>query len=146
MFKRFNGRVRWIPHNKNPSDGLTKIKGAHLDPLMDLLRTGFYTLTVEEIELQNRAKEKEAKGGYMPRNKSTGQSKPSERLSQKFTPSQATRGPSPPAGSLFSKNKVGGTGTALGTGKRLSLIHISEPTRPRLISYAVFCLKKKKKQ
>ena len=27
----------------------------------------------------------------------------------------------------------------------LSLIHISEPTRPRLISYAVFCLKKKNK-
>ena len=26
-----------------------------------------------------------------------------------------------------------------------ALIHISEPTRPRLISYAVFCLKKKKK-
>ena len=29
------------------------------------------------------------------------------------------------------------------TVKVLSLIHISEPTRPRLISYAVFCLKKK---
>ena len=28
-------------------------------------------------------------------------------------------------------------------GYHLSLIHISEPTRPRLISYAVFCLKKK---
>ena len=28
----------------------------------------------------------------------------------------------------------------------LSLIHISEPTRRRGISYAVFCLKKKKKQ
>ncbi len=27
---------------------------------------------------------------------------------------------------------------------RLSLIHISEPTRLALISYAVFCLKKKK--
>ena len=27
---------------------------------------------------------------------------------------------------------------------RLSLIHISEPTRPLYISYAVFCLKKKK--
>ena len=27
----------------------------------------------------------------------------------------------------------------------LSLIHISEPTRLRRISYAVFCLKKKKK-
>ena len=29
--------------------------------------------------------------------------------------------------------------------KDLSLIHISEPTRPLYISYAVFCLKKKKK-
>eukprot|EP00831_Metopus_contortus_P007635 TRINITY_DN12913_c0_g1_i2.p1 TRINITY_DN12913_c0_g1~~TRINITY_DN12913_c0_g1_i2.p1 ORF type:complete len:106 (-),score=20.71 TRINITY_DN12913_c0_g1_i2:51-368(-) len=28
----------------------------------------------------------------------------------------------------------------------LSLIHISEPTRPLYISYAVFCLKKKKKR
>ena len=28
----------------------------------------------------------------------------------------------------------------------LSLIHISEPTRPEPISYAVFCLKKKKKR
>ena len=27
----------------------------------------------------------------------------------------------------------------------LSLIHISEPTRPERISYAVFCLKKKKR-
>ena len=30
--------------------------------------------------------------------------------------------------------------------QNLSLIHISEPTRPRLISYAVFCLKKKWKK
>ena len=29
-------------------------------------------------------------------------------------------------------------------GKYLSLIHISEPTRQEAISYAVFCLKKKK--
>ena len=29
-------------------------------------------------------------------------------------------------------------------GLYLSLIHISEPTRPERISYAVFCLKKKK--
>ena len=28
----------------------------------------------------------------------------------------------------------------------LSLIHISEPTRLGMISYAVFCLKKKKKE
>ena len=32
------------------------------------------------------------------------------------------------------------------TGGRLSLIHISEPTRRRGISYAVFCLKKKKRK
>src|SRR5450756_2791295 len=31
------------------------------------------------------------------------------------------------------------------TGRMLSLIHISEPTRLGMISYAVFCLKKKKK-
>src|SRR5660397_69477 len=30
--------------------------------------------------------------------------------------------------------------------KHLSLIHISEPTRLRRISYAVFCLKKKKQK
>src|SRR5450756_3056390 len=30
--------------------------------------------------------------------------------------------------------------------RRLSLIHISEPTRLGMISYAVFCLKKKKKK
>src|SRR5665648_1233612 len=30
--------------------------------------------------------------------------------------------------------------------KKLSLIHISEPTRLGMISYAVFCLKKKKKK
>src|SRR5450756_2043939 len=33
-----------------------------------------------------------------------------------------------------------------GSNRRLSLIHISEPTRLGMISYAVFCLKKKKKQ
>ena len=31
-------------------------------------------------------------------------------------------------------------------GEALSLIHISEPTRLGMISYAVFCLKKKKKK
>src|SRR5665213_2920260 len=34
--------------------------------------------------------------------------------------------------------------TVLAMGKYLSLIHISEPTRQAEISYAVFCLKKKK--
>src|SRR5450759_5749865 len=35
---------------------------------------------------------------------------------------------------------------AVQAGPDLSLIHISEPTRLGMISYAVFCLKKKKKK
>ena len=35
-------------------------------------------------------------------------------------------------------------GTRIPRGESLSLIHISEPTRRTPISYAVFCLKKKK--
>ena len=34
--------------------------------------------------------------------------------------------------------------TTVGWSSLLSLIHISEPTRPLYISYAVFCLKKKR--
>ena len=34
----------------------------------------------------------------------------------------------------------------IASNNNLSLIHISEPTRLGMISYAVFCLKKKKKQ
>src|SRR5450756_2664758 len=45
--------------------------------------------------------------------------------------SNAVPGRDPPAGSAQSQY--------------LSLIHISEPTRLGMISYAVFCLKKKKK-
>eukprot|EP00831_Metopus_contortus_P024030 TRINITY_DN21052_c0_g1_i2.p1 TRINITY_DN21052_c0_g1~~TRINITY_DN21052_c0_g1_i2.p1 ORF type:complete len:134 (-),score=30.15 TRINITY_DN21052_c0_g1_i2:40-441(-) len=36
-------------------------------------------------------------------------------------------------------------GAVITRARDLSLIHISEPTRPLYISYAVFCLKKKKK-
>ena len=46
------------------------------------------------------------------------------------------------AGSAGSRRTTAGTTTASGA---LSLIHISEPTRQAEISYAVFCLKKKKK-
>ena len=30
MLRRMFGRCRWIPHNFNPADGLTKLKGANL--------------------------------------------------------------------------------------------------------------------
>ena len=52
IMKRQKGRSRWIPHNNNPSDGLTKLKGAHLEPLMDLLTTGFYHLKTEAAQLK----------------------------------------------------------------------------------------------
>eukprot|EP00831_Metopus_contortus_P016319 TRINITY_DN16822_c0_g1_i1.p1 TRINITY_DN16822_c0_g1~~TRINITY_DN16822_c0_g1_i1.p1 ORF type:complete len:106 (-),score=8.28 TRINITY_DN16822_c0_g1_i1:19-336(-) len=45
---------------------------------------------------------------------------------------------------LFSRLRL--LGTHVLCVDTLSLIHISEPTRPLYISYAVFCLKKKKKQ
>eukprot|EP00973_Karenia_brevis_P093599 12418077-Karenia_brevis.AAC.1 len=40
--KRMHGRCRWVPHNCNSADALTKLKGAHLAPLMELLRSGMY--------------------------------------------------------------------------------------------------------
>ena len=40
--------------------------------------------------------------------------------------------------------QVDAEGYRLNAAGALSLIHISEPTRPLYISYAVFCLKKKK--
>src|SRR5450756_3013758 len=43
-------------------------------------------------------------------------------------------------------DRVGEVDTASGLLRSLSLIHISEPTRLGMISYAVFCLKKKKKK
>ena len=44
---RLGGRVRWIPHNVNPSDALTKVDGAHVQPLIQLLRTNCFRLEAE---------------------------------------------------------------------------------------------------
>ena len=65
------GRSRWIPHNCNPADGLTKLKGAHLEPLLQLLKTGFYHLKTEEAQLKERAAAKE-KDGRVQRLKQSG--------------------------------------------------------------------------
>ncbi|CAK8993884.1 unnamed protein product [Durusdinium trenchii] len=59
-------RPRWIPHNFNPADALTKVQGCHAEPLMRLLRTGHMTLEEESDVLergkqsQHRMKETEA--------------------------------------------------------------------------------------
>ena len=71
ILKRMKGRSRWIPHNFNPADGLTKLKGAHLAPLLDLLKTGMYHLKTEEAKLKERAVEKELLG-HIRRNKQSG--------------------------------------------------------------------------
>ena len=48
-------RPRWCPHNRNAADAMTKFKGAHSEPLFNLLRTGMYTLKGEKNELADRA-------------------------------------------------------------------------------------------
>ena len=58
MVQRMKGRSRWIPHNYNSADGLTKLKGAHLAPMIDLLAAGFYHLKTEDAQLKERAAEK----------------------------------------------------------------------------------------
>ena len=48
---RLKGRVRWIPHNCNPSDSLTKLFQAHEKPMMDLLRTNHFQIQAEDAVL-----------------------------------------------------------------------------------------------
>ena len=36
---KVRGRIRWIPHNSNPADMLTKLTGAHEEPMLKLLKT-----------------------------------------------------------------------------------------------------------
>src|SRR5450756_2779412 len=60
-----------------------------------------------------------------------------ERLAKNSTNSSKPPSSDSPFGGLPSKGEGG---------QKLSLIHISEPTRLGMISYAVFCLKKKKKK
>ena len=61
MFRMF-GRCRWVPHNYNPSDALTKINGAHLQPCLDLLASGMCYLKTEAAKLADRTAEKRNNG------------------------------------------------------------------------------------
>jgi hypothetical protein len=63
--------VRWIPHTHNPSDALTKHRGAHLQPLRQLLRTGKMRLRAEKDQLEDMASSRE-RLGYTPRPKTAG--------------------------------------------------------------------------
>ena len=48
---------------------MTKFKGAHMQPLLDLLKTGFYELRGEREELESRAQQKQT--GAVRRNKTS---------------------------------------------------------------------------
>ena len=43
---KVRGRMRWLPHNRNPADALTKLAGAHMQPMMQLLHSN--TIQIEE--------------------------------------------------------------------------------------------------
>ena len=58
ILQRTQGVVRWVPHNFNPADALTKIRGAHLAPMLRLCSSGVYQLTEEAEHLKIRAQEK----------------------------------------------------------------------------------------
>ena len=45
------GRVRWVPHNLNPSDALTKFPGAHVEPMIRLLKTHRFKISDESDTL-----------------------------------------------------------------------------------------------
>ena len=65
------GQARWIPHEENPSDCLTKLKG-NASRLVELLRTAKFKISMEEEELARRKAYREATGKRNPRpNKST---------------------------------------------------------------------------
>ena len=49
---KLQGRLRWIPHNTNPSDHLTKAIGAHEQPLMQLMKTGRFQIEAESDVLE----------------------------------------------------------------------------------------------
>lgn len=45
---RLKGRIRWVPHNQNPSDPLTKLFQAHEEPMARLLKNNSFQLQFEE--------------------------------------------------------------------------------------------------
>ena len=64
------GRPRWVPHDKNPADALTKVEGAHFAPMAKLLNTSRFCIKEESEELRERKQTKETLG-YVPRPRSS---------------------------------------------------------------------------
>jgi hypothetical protein len=64
-----DGKVKWLPHNLNAADALTKFEGANTLPMEELLRTGKLCLVDEESQLEAHALMKESNNGVLPRSK-----------------------------------------------------------------------------
>ena len=65
-------RIRWVPHNRNPSDMPTTVAQAHEMPLMELLKSAVYKLQVEaEVLEAGRQSEQRLKSKY-PQKKDKG--------------------------------------------------------------------------
>ena len=65
------GQAKWVPHEHNPADCLTKLAG-NAAPLLALMRRSTYKLVAEEEELEKRKQYRENIGKKNPRpNKST---------------------------------------------------------------------------
>ena len=60
------GNARWISHDRNPADCLTKLKG-NVEPLLKLLREGTYQLVAEQDEMEQRKMYREMTGKKNPR-------------------------------------------------------------------------------
>ena len=64
--EQLGGAVRWVPHELNPVDCFTKLKG-NAQALISVLRSGKYKLTGEEEELKKRKEYREKTGQRNPR-------------------------------------------------------------------------------
>ena len=62
-----NEVCRWVPHEKNPVDCMTKLKGNAYLHMLQMFRTHKYRLVGEADELEHQRKYKEATGMKNPR-------------------------------------------------------------------------------
>ena len=65
-FAALGTRIRWAPHDKNPTDALTKGEHAHIVPLERLVMTGRLAIMCESRKLSKRQEVKKEMG-YCPR-------------------------------------------------------------------------------
>ena len=60
------GSARWVPHEENPVDCMTKLKG-NVVRMLQLLKSGTYRLTAETEEMEKRKQYRETTGKKNPR-------------------------------------------------------------------------------